>query len=79
MTEIIAPGVGKSVGRRLRAANWLFKACRDASRRYHDRRTIAHVTELNDHLLRDIGLLRHQIEPAVHGKLKRTEAGKWRA
>jgi uncharacterized protein YjiS (DUF1127 family) len=39
----------------------------DAVRRWHERRTTAHrLSQLNDRLLQDIGIHRHEIESVVH-------------
>ncbi len=39
----------------------------DAIRRWHERRTsIRRLSQLNDRLLRDIGIHRHEIESVVH-------------
>ncbi len=39
----------------------------DAIRRWHERRTtVRRLSQLNDRLLQDIGIHRHEIESAVH-------------
>jgi uncharacterized protein YjiS (DUF1127 family) len=38
------------------------------ARELRRRRAIAHVSGLNDHLLRDIGLSRNEVFDAVHGR-----------
>ena len=39
----------------------------DAIRRWHERRTtIRRLSQLNDHLLQDVGIHRHEIESMVH-------------
>jgi uncharacterized protein YjiS (DUF1127 family) len=46
----------------------LFSACRDAIARYFvHRAAVARLRELDDRVLRDIGLERSQIKAAVHG------------
>jgi uncharacterized protein YjiS (DUF1127 family) len=46
----------------------LFNACRDAITRYFvHRAAVARLRELDDRVLRDIGLERSQIKVAVHG------------
>lgn len=48
--------------------------------RWHDRRkTIRTLSGLNDHLLRDIGIDRHEIESAVRRSAGPRSAGSWSA
>ena len=69
--------VHTAVANRASAFSWLFTACMDGILRYFVRRAaIASLRELDDRALRDIGLVRCQIEPAVHGFINRPE--RWR-
>jgi uncharacterized protein YjiS (DUF1127 family) len=53
----------------------LFGACLDRIvRHYVDRAAIAHLCELEDAALSDIGISRSQIEAAVHGSIGSTRA-----
>jgi uncharacterized protein YjiS (DUF1127 family) len=64
LSTIIRPAVTKRPG----AFSRLFSACLDGIARYFVRRAaIACLRELDDRALRDIGLVRSQIESAVHG------------
>jgi uncharacterized protein YjiS (DUF1127 family) len=64
LSTIIRPAVTKRPG----AFSRLFSACLDRTARYFVRRAaIACLRELDDRALRDIGLVRSQIEAAVHG------------
>jgi uncharacterized protein YjiS (DUF1127 family) len=66
LSTIIRPAVTKGPG----ALFQLFSACRDSIARYFDHRAaIAQLSEFDDCALRDIGLVRSQIEAAVHGFL----------
>jgi uncharacterized protein YjiS (DUF1127 family) len=64
LSSIIRPAVTKRPGTFSR----LFSACLDWIAHYFVRRAaIACLCELDDRALRDIGLVRSQIEAAVHG------------
>jgi uncharacterized protein YjiS (DUF1127 family) len=64
LATIVRPEVTKGPG----AFSRLFGACRDGIARYFVRRAAAaSLRELDDHVLRDIGLERSQIKAAVHG------------
>jgi uncharacterized protein YjiS (DUF1127 family) len=64
LSTIIRPAVTKRPG----AFSRLFSGCLDGTARYFVRRAaIACLRELDDRALRDIGLVRSQIEAAVHG------------
>ena len=69
-TLIDRPTVTKRAG----ALSWLFSACMDEIVRYFVcRSAIASLHELDDLALKDIGLRRCQIEPAVHGFITRPD------
>jgi len=74
--SIIVRSAGmKSPGARLRILN----ACWEGMARYFVRRAaIASLRELDDRALRDIGLVRFQIEAAVHGFMPPTNQGRIR-
>ena len=64
LATIVRPAVTKRAG----AFSRLFSACVDGIARYFVRRAaIASLRELDDRALRDIGLVRSQIEAAVRG------------
>jgi uncharacterized protein YjiS (DUF1127 family) len=64
LSTIVRPAVTKRSG----AFSRLFSACLDRIARHFVRRAaIACLRELDDRALRDIGLVRSQIETAVHG------------
>ena len=64
LTTIVRPEVTKTPG----AFPRLVSACWEGMTRYFVRRAaIARLGELDDRALRDIGLVRSQIEPAVDG------------
>jgi uncharacterized protein YjiS (DUF1127 family) len=70
LATIVRPEVAQSAGAFFR----LFTACMDGIVRYFARRTaVASLRELDDRALRDIGLVRSQIEPAVHGFMTRPD------
>ena len=63
--------------KRLGALSRLFTACMDEIMRYLAcSSAIASLHELDDRALRDIGLVRCQIEPAVHGFIGRPDRGR---
>jgi uncharacterized protein YjiS (DUF1127 family) len=64
LVTIARPAAAKRPATSLR----IFLACWDAIAGYVVRRgAIATLRELDDRALRDIGIVRSQIEPAVHG------------
>jgi uncharacterized protein YjiS (DUF1127 family) len=73
LSTIVRPAVTSSLG----ASSQLFNACWDGIARSFVRRSaIATLHELDDRALRDIGLVRSQIEGAVHGFVARSD--QWR-
>lgn len=72
MTILSSATTRPAVISEVRAPSALFRACRDGILRYFiHRAAIARLREFDDAELRDIGLTRSQIEPAVHGHLAR--------
>jgi uncharacterized protein YjiS (DUF1127 family) len=68
MSATLARIVRPEVTKRANAFAQIFNACWDGIARYFVRRTaIKSLGELDDRALRDIGLVRSQIEAAVHG------------
>jgi uncharacterized protein YjiS (DUF1127 family) len=68
MSATLATFVRPEVTKRPGAFAQLFSACWDGIARYFVRRAaIKRLHELDDRALRDIGLVRSQIEPAVDG------------
>jgi uncharacterized protein YjiS (DUF1127 family) len=68
MSATLSTIVRPAATRRPGAFSRLLNACWEAIAGYFFRRAaIASLRELDDRALRDIGLLRCQIEPAVHG------------
>jgi uncharacterized protein YjiS (DUF1127 family) len=64
LSTIVRPAGTTSTGASLR----LFNACWEwVARHFVHRAAIASLRELDDYALRDIGLVRSQIEAAVHG------------
>ena len=64
LATIVRPGITQRPG----ALSPLLRACWDGIARYFARRAaITSLSELDDRALRDIGLVRSQIEPAVDG------------
>jgi uncharacterized protein YjiS (DUF1127 family) len=64
LSTIIRPALTTKPG----ALYGLFSACRDAILRHFDRRAaVAQLRAFDDRELSDIGLVRSQIEAAVHG------------
>jgi uncharacterized protein YjiS (DUF1127 family) len=75
LATIIRPEVRKSPGTFPR----LLRACWNGIVRYFVRRAaITSLSELDDRALRDIGLVRSQIEPAVDGFLTRSDRARLR-
>jgi uncharacterized protein YjiS (DUF1127 family) len=75
-----------AVTKRASTFSRLFSACWDGIARYFVRRAaVAHLCELDDCALRDVGLARGQIEAAVRGfmtapdraSMSTTEAAAW--
>lgn len=64
LSTIIQSGGTTSPGSSLRTANAYWKRIR---RHFAHRATIAHLHELDDDALRDIGLTHSEIEAAVYG------------
>ena len=74
MSSILAPVLRPQVTRRRASFSRLFIACGKEIARYFVRRAaMAHLRELDDRALRDIGLTRSQIEPAVYGFITRSD------
>ena len=74
MSITLATIVRPEVAKRASALSRLFTACMDEIVRYFVCRTaIASLRELDDRALRDIGLVRCQIEAAVHGFMTRPD------
>ena len=68
MSATLATIVRPEVTKRANAFAQTFSACWDGIARHFVRRTaIATLRELDDRALRDIGIVRSQIEAAVHG------------
>jgi uncharacterized protein YjiS (DUF1127 family) len=68
MSATLSTIIRPAATRRSVACSRLFGACLNSIANYFFRRAaIAHLRELDDRELRDIGLVRSQIEGAVHG------------
>ena len=73
LSTIVRPAVPKRPG----AISRLLGACCEGIAGYFFRRSaIANLSELDDRALRDIGLVRSQIEPAVRGFITRADRGR---
>jgi uncharacterized protein YjiS (DUF1127 family) len=79
MSATLATIVRPEVTERPSAFSWLFSAGWDGIARYFVRRAaIARLRELDDRVLRDIGLERSQIETAVYGLITPSEQARRR-
>jgi len=68
MTALLSTIARPVVARTPAAPSRLLRACRDGIARYFARRdALARLREFSDSELRDIGLTRSQIEPAIRG------------
>ena len=79
MSATLATTVRPEVTKRHGALSQLFSACWDGIARHFVRRAaVARLRKFDDHLLRDIGLERSQIEAAVYGVTTRSERARKR-
>jgi uncharacterized protein YjiS (DUF1127 family) len=77
MSITFATVVRPDVKKRASAISKVFSACLDQVVCYFVcRAAVASLRELDDRALRDIGLVRSQIEPAVHGFVTLSDRGR---
>ena len=77
LATIVRPEVMKRPAALAKALSKAFSACRYGIARHFARRAaIKTLGELDDRALRDIGLLRCQIEAAVHGFMTNPDRGR---
>jgi uncharacterized protein YjiS (DUF1127 family) len=69
--------VRPAITQRARAFSRFFRACVDEIVRYFVcRAAVANLSAFDDRALRDIGLVRCQVESAVHGFIARPDRGR---
>lgn len=79
MSATLATTVRPEVTKRPGVFSQLLSACWDGiARHFIRRRAVARLRKFDDHLLRDIGLDRSQIEAAVYGCVTRSELARKR-
>ena len=77
MSATLSTTTRPAVAKRATAFSALFNACLDGIANYFvHRAAIACLREFDDRALRDIGLVRSQIEPAVHGFMTAPDRGR---
>lgn len=79
MSATLATTVRPEVAQRPRAFAWLVSGCWDGIARHFVRRAaVTRLRAFEDHLLRDIGLERSEIEAAVYGAITRSDRARTR-